>query len=82
MAATLSQDGLRIEGVAFPDPDPPTSTMRFSLLRERIIAIQEYRADDATGTGTVALVCMVWYVGGSILVPDSYEDLMTLWTTP
>lgn len=87
MATVLSADGLRIEGTLFPDPDPDgtiwgngSTTMRYSLARSQITSIWESRQDDATGTGTAAPVCLIWFGNNNVVVADDYDDLIALWT--
>lgn len=85
--AQLSTDGLRIEGILFPDPDPDgtifnqgSTTVRFALNRSQITGISEARYDDATGTNTIALVCLIWFGNNNMVVADSLDDLIALWT--
>lgn len=79
MSAQLSADGSRIEGTTFPDPTPPSSTTRFAVDRGEIIALQEAYYDDATGTGNVAKVCIIWFTGGNVVVADDIDALMDMW---
>ena len=85
--ATLSSDGLKIEGTVFPNPDPDGtifnqgSTSRpFSVLKDRISAVVESKQDDATGTGTSVLCTLLYISGGSIIfATDDYNEVLTLW---
>lgn len=85
----LSTDGLRFEGTLFPDPDPDgtifnqgSTTVRYALARSQITSISETRTDDATGSGTIVTVCLIWFGNNNVVVADSFDDLIALWTAP
>lgn len=85
----LSTDGLRFEGTLFPDPDPDgtifgngSTTVRYALDRSQITSISEARYDDATGTGNIALVCLIWFGISNVVVADDFDDLIALWIAP
>lgn len=76
MAAQLSTDDERIEGLVFPE----SAGLRFSVERDKIIGLQETVWDDATGTGNTITITMIMFGANNIPVVDTYDTIIALWT--